>query len=103
MITSRVTPPAEEEGAEVDGAEGVGGVAVPDYLERSYASLRLTVAVSYGTNNMEVVENGKRDKKRAWNPRDSRREDELITGRRIPKNIYDGKNKMRRKIYSKML
>ena len=65
MITSRVTPSTEEEGAEVDGAEGVGGVAVPDCLERSYASLRLTVAGSYGTNNMEVVENGKRDKKRA--------------------------------------
>ena len=65
MITSRVTPPIEEEGAEVDGAEGVGGVAVLDCLERSYASLRLTVAGSYGTNNMEVVENGKRDKKRA--------------------------------------
>ena len=29
MITSRVTPPVEEEGVEVDGAEGVGGAAVP--------------------------------------------------------------------------
>ena len=65
MIASKVTPLTKEEGAEVDGAEGVGGVAVPNCLERSYASLRLTVAVSYGTTTMEVVENGKRDKKRA--------------------------------------
>ena len=36
MIASRVTPPAEEEGAEVDGAEGVGGAADPDHLERNY-------------------------------------------------------------------
>ena len=32
MIVSRVTPPAEEEGAEVDGAEGVRGAADPDRL-----------------------------------------------------------------------
>ena len=43
MIVFRVTPPAEEEGAEVDGAEGVGGAAVPDHLDRNYASLHLTV------------------------------------------------------------
>ena len=35
--------------------------------------------------------------------RDSRREDELITGCRIPIYVYDGNNKMRGKIYSKML
>ena len=46
MIASRVTPPAEEEGAEVDGAEGVEGVADPDLLECSYASLRLMVVAS---------------------------------------------------------
>ena len=46
MIASRVTPPAEEEEAEVDGAEGVGGAAVSDRLECSCASLRLTVAAS---------------------------------------------------------
>ena len=43
MITSRVTPPAEVEGAEVDGAEGVGEAVVPNHLERNYASLCLTV------------------------------------------------------------
>ena len=46
MIVLRVTPPVEEEGVEVDGVEGVGGAADPDRLERSCASLRLTVAVS---------------------------------------------------------
>ena len=46
MIALRVTSPVEEEGAEVDGAEGVGGVADPDRLERSYNSLHLTVAAS---------------------------------------------------------
>ena len=43
MIASRVTPPAEKEGAEVDGVEGVGGVANLDRLERSCASFRLMV------------------------------------------------------------
>ena len=43
MIASRATPPTEVEGAEVDGAEGVGGAAIPDRLDRNYASLHLTV------------------------------------------------------------
>ena len=46
MITSRVKPLVEEEGAEMDEAEGVGGATDLDHLECSYASLRLTVAVS---------------------------------------------------------
>ena len=46
MIASRVTPPAEEEGVEVDGAEGMEGAADPDLLECSYASLHLMVAAS---------------------------------------------------------
>ena len=46
MITSRVTPPAEEKGVEVDGAEGVGGAAVLDCLECSCTSLLLMVAAS---------------------------------------------------------
>ena len=44
MIASRVTPPAEEKGVEVDGAEGVGRFADLDCLEQNYALLRLTVA-----------------------------------------------------------
>ena len=46
MITSRVTPPIDEEGVEVDGPEGVEGAANPDHLERNCASLRLTVVAS---------------------------------------------------------
>ena len=46
MITLRVTPPAEEEGVEVDGAEGVGGAVNSDPLKRSCASLRLMVVAS---------------------------------------------------------
>ena len=32
MMASRVTPPAEEEGAEVDGAEEAGGATIPVYV-----------------------------------------------------------------------
>ena len=46
MIASRVTPFAEEEEIEVDGAKGVGGATNLDCLERSYVLLRLTVAAS---------------------------------------------------------
>ena len=48
MIASRVTPPAEDEGAKVDGAVEAGGavVSVWGYLERSCAILRLMVAAS---------------------------------------------------------
>ena len=46
MIVSRVTPPAEEEGAEVDGAEGVGGATDLNRLEHSCALLHLTVVAS---------------------------------------------------------
>ena len=43
MMSSSVTPLIEEEGADVDGVEGVGGAAVLDRLDRNYASLHLTV------------------------------------------------------------
>ena len=43
MMSLSVTPLVEKEGADVDGAEGVGGVVVPDRLDRNYASLLLTV------------------------------------------------------------
>ena len=49
IMSPNVTSPKEEEGADVDGAEwdGVereGGAAEFDYRNRSWASLRLTVA-----------------------------------------------------------
>ena len=33
MMSSNVTPLIEEEGADVDGVEGVGGAAIPDRLD----------------------------------------------------------------------
>ena len=48
MMASRVTPPAEDEEAEVDGAVEVGGVTVLvwGHLGLSCVSLCLTVAMS---------------------------------------------------------
>ena len=44
MMAFSVTPPAEEEGAEVDGAKWAGGVAVSvcGRFDRSWASLYRT-------------------------------------------------------------
>ena len=44
MMSSRVTLLIEEGGADVDGAEGVGGDVVLDHLDRNYALLCLTIA-----------------------------------------------------------
>ena len=59
MITSMVTPLAEEEGAEVDGAEGVRGAVDPDRLERSCASLHLTIAASMAPITWKWSDTGK--------------------------------------------
>ena len=56
----------------------------------------------YSTHNKEVVRQGEENRKMAY-PHDSIREDELIMGRRIPIHIYDRKNEIRGKIYTKML
>ena len=59
MIASRVTPLAEEEGAEVDGAEGVGGVADPDHLVHSYISLRLMIVAFMAHMTWKWLDTGK--------------------------------------------
>ena len=48
MTTSSVTPPTDEEGADMEGAKEAGGAAVSirGYFGRSWATLRLTVATS---------------------------------------------------------
>jgi len=48
MTASRVTPPTDEEGANVERAEEAGGAAiyVCGHFSRSWASLRFTVAIS---------------------------------------------------------
>ena len=63
MIASKVTPPAEVEGTEVDEAEAVGGVADPDHLEQNCASLHLTVAASMAHIAWKWSETGKGTKK----------------------------------------
>ena len=59
MIASRVIPPAKEEGAKVDGVEGVGGAADPDRLKHSCALLRLTVAASMAPITLKWSDTGK--------------------------------------------
>ena len=59
MITSMVTPLAEEEGAEVDGAEGVGVAVGLDRLKQNYASLCLTVPASIAPMKRKGLEKGK--------------------------------------------
>ena len=46
MMSLRVTLLVEEEGADVDEVEGVGGAADSNRLERNYASLHLMVMAS---------------------------------------------------------
>ena len=48
MTASRVTPPAEVEGADVDGVKEAGAVAVSvrGHFGQSWVSLRLMVAAS---------------------------------------------------------
>ena len=59
MIASRVTPPTEVEGVEVDGAEGVGGAADLDRLQQNCTSLRLTVVASVAHITWKWSEKGK--------------------------------------------
>ena len=92
MMASNVTPPAKDKGAKVDGAIEAGGVAFlcpgPPRSELCLASLNGSCI--YGTHHREVKRLGKGDKEMAKDPRDSRRKNELITGRRIPIDIYKG-------------
>ena len=46
MMSSRVTRPVEEEGANVDRVKEARGIAISDSLKRSWALHRLTVAAS---------------------------------------------------------
>ena len=59
MMFSRVTLPVDEEGVDVDGAEEDGGIAIPDRLEPSCASLHLTVAASIAHMTWKWSEMGK--------------------------------------------
>jgi len=54
----------------------------------------------YGTHDREMRRCGIRDKKMVKDPRDSGKKNELITGRCIPIDIYEGYNEVRGKINS---
>ena len=72
MITAKVTPLTEVEGAEVDGAEGVRGAAILECLERNCASLHLTVLASIASMTWKGSKEGKGTSKSY-----SEREDEI--------------------------
>ena len=55
------------------------------------------------THDGEVSRLRIEDRKMTNDPHDSRRENEIITGRYIPIDIYERENEMRRKVYSKVL
>ena len=57
----------------------------------------------YGTHDRKMRRLGIRDRKMVKNPCDSRRKNELITGRRIPIDIYNEEYKVRRKINGKSI
>ena len=92
MMALSVTPSAEDEGAEVNGAVEAEGVAVYVWgsLGLSCASLHQTVAVFMAPITKKMRRDGKGDGKMAKYPCDSRRKNDLITGRRIPIDIYKG-------------
>ena len=60
MMASRVIPPAKEEGAEVDGVEEAGGVAVSvcGCFGQSWALLRRMVIMSMAHTIEKCVDSG---------------------------------------------
>ena len=59
MMSSRVTPLVEEEEVDVDRAVEAGGIVVSNRLERSCASLHLTVAASMAHMTWKWSKTGK--------------------------------------------
>ena len=57
----------------------------------------------YGTHSKDGCKLRLGDRKMVENLCDSQRKNELITGRRIPIDIYKGENEVRGKIYSESL
>ena len=62
MIASRVIPPTEVEGMEVDGVGGVGGATIPDHHDRNCASLHLMVVASMAHITEKWLETEKEQK-----------------------------------------
>ena len=95
MTALRVTPPADEEGADVEGVEEAGRVTcLCPWPFRSKLGLAPSNGSNvYGTHNHKMRRLGIGDRKMVKDPRDSRRKNELITGRRILIHIYKGEGK----------
>ena len=96
-MASSVTPPAEDEGAKVDGAVEARGATVFVWgcLGRSCAALRRTIATLMAHMNNEVGRLRIGDRKMAKEPRDRWRKNEFIMGRCILIDIYKGGYKVR--------
>ena len=104
MVVASVTPPLEEEGVEVDGAEKAKGVTVS--VQPLWLKLGRALSNGYhtdGTHDGEVGRLGIRDKGVANDPHDSRRKDKLIMGCHIHIDIYKGEYEMRGKVNGKLL
>ena len=60
MTASRITPPANEEGVDVEGVEEAGRVAVSvrGHFGRNWASLHLTVVASIAHITEKCIDSG---------------------------------------------
>ena len=91
MMASSVTPSAEEEGVEVDGAVEAEGVIVCDW---GCSRTPLNGSGVNGTNKRKMGRLMIGDRKVAKEPRDSGRKDELIISHRALIDIYKGEYKL---------
>ena len=97
MMSPSDTSLEEEEGADVDGAKRDGarqeGGVESGCRDLNYASLRFTVVASMAHMKMKWSDTGKWMEK--WH--------KIFVIAEGKMNIYNGKNKMGREVYSKML
>ena len=96
MIASSVTPPAEDLGWRSHRLD-------PWPLQSKLGLAPLNKRHADGTHDGEVRRLGIRNKRMTNDPRDSRRENQLITSHHISIDIYERENEVRRKVYSKVL
>jgi len=106
MIASSVTPPLEEEKAEVHGREGVGEfvISIRGCFGRSRASLsnRRRANGTYDGKEM-ITKDRDRDRKMTNDLLDSQRENEFIMCHCISIDINERENEVRTKVYREVL
>ena len=106
MMASSVTPPRRRRRKSEGGCSGIGWRSPCLGLWPLLSKLGLTPSNRHrtnGTHDDEVRRLGIRSRKIVYDPHDSRRKYKLITNRRIPINIHVRENKVRRKVYSKVI